>query len=447
MRALVCSAVLLASTAAMAAPVERRLYSDTLEASSFLWNDWNKFVENYHPNYIADDDPATAWVEGAKGSGKGEWIRMQTTPLDKTTAVRLHIRNGYQKSKDLFKANARVKTATIKLLPSGVTKSITLADADGWQDVTISQPSGALKGVELHVDGVYEGTKYEDLCISDVQIFATSETPDNPAAEKAKHDTLMKWRSDRLAAAKTFTSGAANIPLYPAYDGVTQDLKHPSGGVFVDTLAEVVDSVPANDPALAKEWSVELAAAKTILASQDTMQRSQVTPVKATKLVVPDGMQVLSMANQLYGVDDPDSVHLPMLGDASVFKADQLRMLDLKDALTPTKYVSIIGKCGKDVAWVSRAAATADSPARVVGLMYGHCEKVEVREGTENVRAVELYVFDATGKLKLVVGRGHVDGYRWVDDGGKPMIASAHAWFASGDASLDVKKKETVAAK
>src|SRR5690242_16085841 len=105
---------------AVAAPTERRLHSDNIDASSFLWNDWNKFVENYHPNYVADDDPATAWVEGAKGSGAGEWIRIWVTPLDKTTKVRLRVRNGYQKSKDLWKANARAKEVTLRLVPSKV---------------------------------------------------------------------------------------------------------------------------------------------------------------------------------------------------------------------------------------------------------------------------------------------------------------------------------------
>ena len=112
----------------LSAPIERRLHSDNIDASSFLWNDWNKFVENYHPNYLADDDPATAWVEGAKGSGAGEWLRIQTTPLDHTTRVRLHVRNGYQKSKDLFKANARAKEVTLRLLPSNTEQRVTLAD-------------------------------------------------------------------------------------------------------------------------------------------------------------------------------------------------------------------------------------------------------------------------------------------------------------------------------
>jgi hypothetical protein len=41
---------LAAPTLAAAAPLERRLHSASLEASSFLWNDWNKYQENNHPN-------------------------------------------------------------------------------------------------------------------------------------------------------------------------------------------------------------------------------------------------------------------------------------------------------------------------------------------------------------------------------------------------------------
>jgi hypothetical protein len=82
-------------------PVERRLYSDRIEASSFLWTDWNKFQENYHPSYIMDGDPATAWVEGADSSGAGEWVRVHVSPVEGATRVRLRVQNGYHKSKSL----------------------------------------------------------------------------------------------------------------------------------------------------------------------------------------------------------------------------------------------------------------------------------------------------------------------------------------------------------
>src|SRR5262245_60054207 len=211
---------------------ERRLHSDGAEASSFLWNDWNRFQENYHPNYIADDDPKTAWVEGAATSGAGEWVRVKITRLDGTSKIRLRIRNGYQKSKALFTANARAKAITVKLLPSGATAKATLPDVMEWQEVAVEQKPGPVEAVELKVDSVYEGTKYTDLCISDVQVFATSTTKQNPVFEKLKYVALQAWKQQRLEAARQFKKAdAGTLPLLPAY---TQETKEGDGGFDVD---------------------------------------------------------------------------------------------------------------------------------------------------------------------------------------------------------------------
>src|SRR4051794_16192254 len=150
-------------------PVERRLHLAQVEASSYLVNDWNKFQENYVPLYIGDDDPATAWNDGVDGSPVGQWLRMRVTALPGTTKVRLRVRNGYQKNAKIFAANARFRGATLVLLPSGVKKDVELADAQGWQDLTVEQPAGPLEAVELRVRSVYEGKKYDDLALSDAQ--------------------------------------------------------------------------------------------------------------------------------------------------------------------------------------------------------------------------------------------------------------------------------------
>src|SRR5688500_14568552 len=82
------------------------LHSDGATASSYLANNWNKHTENYHPNYVLDDDPKTAWVEGAEGDGVGESVTIPLSALGSARAVRVEVRNGYQKSKDLHTANA-----------------------------------------------------------------------------------------------------------------------------------------------------------------------------------------------------------------------------------------------------------------------------------------------------------------------------------------------------
>ena len=86
-----------------------RLYSSHAKSSSFLKSAWNKYNENYHPNYVLDDNPKTAWVEGVDGNGEGETLLIPFSPLSSAKKVRLKIRNGYQKSENLMKANSAPK--------------------------------------------------------------------------------------------------------------------------------------------------------------------------------------------------------------------------------------------------------------------------------------------------------------------------------------------------
>jgi hypothetical protein len=436
-------AILLLATPAFAAPTERRLHTDNVDASTFLWNDWNKFVENYHPNYIADDDAATAWVEGAKSTGAGEWVRFNVTPLDGTTKIRLRVRNGYQKSKDLFKANARAKAVTVKLLPSKIEKKATLEDKDGWQELVIEQGSGELRAVEMKVDTVYDGTKYADLCISDVQVFATSDTADNPAFEKGKREKLMQWRAARIAAAKLFT-GKTEMPLFPAYEITSTDSKIEIEGIDIPAMVKVI----ANDAAFAKEWKDALAIATATSKNLDAMTRVQIAPRAATKLVAVDGVQITQVHDIATGEGpylQEDAFRLPMLGTVSSLFADQLRVLDIKDKLTITKFSEAKGLC-KDTMWAARKEAK-DGPQHLLALVLGRCAKVEGREGSWNARVLEMLVFDATGKVVLVVGDGHIEGYRWTTENGKPMLAGARSLVLLNGKIVEAKKRDAVAAK
>ncbi|HEU5057213.1 MAG TPA: hypothetical protein VFU21_11840, partial [Kofleriaceae bacterium] len=199
-------------------PVERRLYADRIEASSFLWTDWNKFQENYHPNYLLDGDPATAWVEGADSSGAGEWIRIHLSPIEGATTIRLRIQNGYHKSKELYGKNARLKKVELVALPGNASRTAELADSMDWQEITLEQPAGRLEAIELRAREVHEGSKYTDLCVSDLEVYVTGLTAENPAFEKSKLDQLLSWKKNRLAAAKILgAAGAADLPILPGY--------------------------------------------------------------------------------------------------------------------------------------------------------------------------------------------------------------------------------------
>ncbi len=419
--------------AAKGAARERRLFSDSFEASSFLWNDWNKFQENYHANYAGDDDPKTAWVEGDKGSGAGQWLRMKLTALDSTTSVRVRIRNGYQKSPELFKQNARVKTATLTLMPSGVKKVIELKDDAAWQEFVMPQTEGALQAIEIKVAAVYEGSKYTDMCLSDVQVFATSTTVDNPAFEKSKKVKLMTWRAARVAAAKEFAKGKVSSVLGPAYDVVTT----PNESNSEDGLA-----FNTSKPAF-KEWAPALAIANQALA-QFKGAAATGTPLVPAQLFKPsgakhpqvDGFLTASLERSYYG-DPGDGAYLPVVNAASIFFADRSKIAETKSKTTVEEALRA-SKCNGNKYWVMRSHDPENkSPDRVTALVVTECGMVETRGGKDLAVAAQILVYREDGKLLLVAGTAggeglsYASGYRWADRDGAPVIvaaASASSW-------------------
>jgi len=121
------------------------LHSAAATATSFLQNDWNKYEENYHPSYVLDDNPATAWVEGAPGFGEGESITLPLSPIHGARALRLRIWNGYQKSARLWTKNAMPQNVDITILDAKgeaiETVNRSLARVQGPQELVIELPT------------------------------------------------------------------------------------------------------------------------------------------------------------------------------------------------------------------------------------------------------------------------------------------------------------------
>jgi hypothetical protein len=210
---LVLLSVLLPSLAA--AGTFQRLHADQATATSFLKSNWNKYEENYHPSYVLDDDPKTAWVEGAEGEGSGEALTIPVSNLASARAVRLVVFNGYQKSKGLLSANAAPKQLTVTVRGPGGSQSarqqLTLERKMGPQSFDIPV-TGSVAEVVLTIDSVHPGSKYKDTCISDVQLFVDSEVPYNAAVEKGKREAMLQWKKERLEAAKYFASLPKSYP-------------------------------------------------------------------------------------------------------------------------------------------------------------------------------------------------------------------------------------------
>jgi hypothetical protein len=122
----------------------------------------------YGPRNLADGDNNTAWVEGSDGQGVGEFVVLE---FDSPRTIRgLTLRNGYDKSPDIFDKNSRVKDIELRF-SSGDSIDATLKDAPGPQHVTLDQPIKA-KWIELIIRSVYPGSKYSDTAINELSVDA-----------------------------------------------------------------------------------------------------------------------------------------------------------------------------------------------------------------------------------------------------------------------------------
>lgn len=194
----------------------KALHAPRAESSSYLRSNWNKFTENYHPTYILDDNPRTAWVEGAPGDGLGSWISWPVSRVSAAHRVKLRLRNGYHKSQKLLIANAAPSRVAIELLDGTKTRFRQEVELDrtlAWQEIILDPPEDVpVDGVKITVLEAHEGSAYQDTCISDVQTFVDADDAYNPVVERAKQAAAQTWIAGRVAAAKAY----ADLPkTYP----------------------------------------------------------------------------------------------------------------------------------------------------------------------------------------------------------------------------------------
>jgi hypothetical protein len=217
MIALSSLALSLALAPAQAAPAFRPLHADHAEASSYLKSNWNKYEENYHPTYVLDGDPKTAWVEGKDGNGAGESITLPLSTLTSARALKLSIKNGYQKSQKLLEANGAPHKVTLIVRDADGNESAraqaVLERKMGAQDVVVDVGGKGVASVTVVVDDVTAGRVYQDTCISDIAVFVDSDVPHNAKAEEAKRAVAAAWRKERIARAKFFAKLPPTFPF------------------------------------------------------------------------------------------------------------------------------------------------------------------------------------------------------------------------------------------
>lgn len=384
-------------------PVERRLYSDRVEASSFLWTDWNRFVENYHPNYALDGDPNTAWVEGADTSGAGQWLRIHISPVTGVTHARLRLRNGYHKSASLFAKNARVRKLEVVLLPGGQRHMVTLADDMTWQQVAFGANADRVDAIELRVGEVYEGKKYQDLCLSDVEVFITGLTRDNPAFEQRKLARLTAWKKQRVAAAAAFQGKrASELPIGPGYRVTTETRQLPVA--TPTTAAGLIAAAQALIPEAAE------ALARAAAQHQDW---SWVKLDTSKVLAIPDVDGLVETGDMLEQWGDEFLIPENLVDSSVLTTFDTTAGVptDTDDCESGERYLQ------------RRPRHSAEGP-NVRELRLHYCHVVDDRDGTWSEFSEALLVFAADGRLELVIDDQSLTWYSWTTTGKQRRIES-----------------------
>jgi hypothetical protein len=156
-------------------PDVRLLRPDHVRASSYLRSGRTR----YPPEQAFDGQLEKAWAEGVRSAGSGEWIEAEFDSLQRI--VRIELTTGYEKhhprSGDLFYLNPHLRR--LRLEVGGQTF---------FRDVGRDQRRLSIDGlnvtankVRFVVDNVWNGTRWQDLSISEISIYGNAEATSSTA--------------------------------------------------------------------------------------------------------------------------------------------------------------------------------------------------------------------------------------------------------------------------
>lgn len=115
------------------------------------------------------------WAESVDGSGVGEWLEFDMKRVGKLSG--LYVQNGYGASGRLFGLNNRVKDFEV-IVNGGERVKGQLLDVRGDQFVDLGSVKDPVKSLKLVVKSVYRGSKFDDTCLSGVEMVeAMKEAP------------------------------------------------------------------------------------------------------------------------------------------------------------------------------------------------------------------------------------------------------------------------------
>lgn len=147
----------------------------------FSAKDSSEYKLKYNTEYTVGADMAvdnnleTAWNEGAKGIGIGEWIRVEPSNGERYTYRGFRIANGFQYHEyhkgDRWKKNNRVAELNVYADGIKLIGTFKIDDMyDGYQDVNFVEPVDC-DYLVFEIKDVWKGADFSDTCISEIRPY------------------------------------------------------------------------------------------------------------------------------------------------------------------------------------------------------------------------------------------------------------------------------------
>lgn len=187
----------------------------------------SKELSYYNAENVVDEQEDTAWIEGVKGYGKGEWISLSSTKQQKICGIA--IQNGFIKSDRTLERNAQVKKV-ILTFSDGTKQTYELQKnkygtciQEWYSDCIIFDEPVDTSNVKLTIESVYQGKKFyeywnygsetkaqhsdkcTDTCISEIKVLTLPEenrytevTVEEKQEDQVQYDSWQKAYLDTI---------------------------------------------------------------------------------------------------------------------------------------------------------------------------------------------------------------------------------------------------------
>ena len=135
----------------------------------FTWVSASSSLKGYEEKLTTDGKLETAWLEGVKGNGIGEWL-MYSAETDQTVSS-ITIYNGYLKNDKVYVNNGRIKKLSLEFSDGEIiTKDISktnFSNAKNGYTINFETPK-LTSSIKLTILDAYQGAYYTDTGISGI---------------------------------------------------------------------------------------------------------------------------------------------------------------------------------------------------------------------------------------------------------------------------------------